>query len=60
MGGHGKNTQQKIKKEKNSVGSGYTATFDKNRNYIKLLEISKEPQPKELFDDDGRSCFCHD
>jgi len=52
--------EQKIKKEKDRVGSGYTATFDKNRNYIKLLEISKEPQPKELFDDDGRSCFCHD
>jgi 3'-phosphoadenosine 5'-phosphosulfate sulfotransferase (PAPS reductase)/FAD synthetase len=52
--------EQKIQKAKADIGSGYAATFRKDRSYIKLIEISKEPQPKELFDDDSRSCFCHD
>jgi 3'-phosphoadenosine 5'-phosphosulfate sulfotransferase (PAPS reductase)/FAD synthetase len=52
--------EQKIQKSKKAYGSNYDATFKKDRNYIKLLEISKNPQPKELFDDDSRSCFCHD
>lgn len=52
--------EQKIQTAKKEVNSNYAATFRKDRSYIKLLEISEEPQPRTLFDDDGRSCFCHD
>lgn len=38
-----------------------TATFRKQSNYIQLVDLSKlEAKQQELFDDDGRSCFCHD
>ncbi len=39
-----------------------TAKFRQDRPpYIELVEISKEPEPyRDLFGDDGMSCFCHD
>ena len=38
------------------------ATFRKDRpSYIELLEISKQPEAPQLFDDDDQmTCFCHD
>ena len=37
------------------------ATFNKSRTYKDLLELSKlEEKQTSMFDDDGRSCFCHD
>ena len=38
-----------------------TATFRKNMKFIDLVDLSKlEAKQQELFDDDSRSCFCHD
>ena len=38
-----------------------TGTFRKDRDYIKLVDLAKlEAKQTELFDDDSRSCFCHD
>ena len=37
------------------------ATFRKNGSYINLVDLAKlEERQIELFDDDSRSCFCHD
>lgn len=38
-----------------------TAKWRNNRDYIKLIEIAEDEKKQvTLFDDDGRSCFCHD
>ena len=37
------------------------ATFNKSRSYTDLVEMAKlDAKQVEMFDDDGRSCFCHD
>jgi len=43
-------------------GSKYGMTFKGNgMSYIKLLDVTKLDQKQiDLFDDDSRSCFCHD
>ena len=50
-----------------NVGTEYenktvsTATFNKTRSYEDLVEMAKlDAKQVELFDDDSRSCFCHD
>ena len=47
---------------KEDRGSQYGMTFKGNgMSYIKLLDITKlDKKQIELFDDDSRSCFCHD
>jgi 3'-phosphoadenosine 5'-phosphosulfate sulfotransferase (PAPS reductase)/FAD synthetase len=47
---------------KEDRGSKYGMTFKGNgMSYIKLLDVTKLDQKQiDLFDDDSRSCFCHD
>jgi 3'-phosphoadenosine 5'-phosphosulfate sulfotransferase (PAPS reductase)/FAD synthetase len=55
--------ERKIKAWRNEDrGSQYGMTFKGNgMSYIKLLDITKlDKKQIELFDDDSRSCFCHD
>lgn len=59
--------EQEQKIEKLNVGTKYenktvsTATFNKTRSYKDLVEMAKlDAKQVELFDDDSRSCFCHD
>ena len=48
--------EKKIQKLKGGV-----ATFRKDSSYIKLVELTElEAKQTDLFDDDSRSCFCHD
>jgi 3'-phosphoadenosine 5'-phosphosulfate sulfotransferase (PAPS reductase)/FAD synthetase len=64
----GTKTLSKIVKEKPELAdwwieqeSKINATFKKNMSYINLIDLSKlESKQIELFDDDSRSCFCHD
>jgi 3'-phosphoadenosine 5'-phosphosulfate sulfotransferase (PAPS reductase)/FAD synthetase len=65
----GMNTTIKILKERPQMADWWIAqeekmgaTFRKDRpSYIELLDISQQPEPKELFnDDDQMTCFCHD
>tara|TARA_Y100000361_G_scaffold152753_1_gene172947 strand:+ start:832 stop:1695 length:864 start_codon:yes stop_codon:yes gene_type:complete len=45
------------KKQENVQGN----TFNKERSYNDLTELSKiDAKQIEIFDDDSRSCFCHD
>ncbi len=38
-----------------------TATFNKSRSYTDLVEMARlDAKQISMFDDDGRSCFCHD
>ena len=59
--------EQEKRIEKLNKGTEYenkkvsTATFNKSRSYTDLVEMARlDAQQVELFDDDGRSCFCHD
>lgn len=65
----GMDTTIKILKERPELANWWiekenqtNATFRKDRpSYINLLDISKQPQAKDLFnDDDQMTCFCHD
>ena len=64
----GTKTLTKIIKEKPDLADWWIAqekkidaTFRKNGSYIDLLDLTKlEDRQLELFDDDSRSCFCHD
>lgn len=65
----GMNTTIKILKERPQMADWWIAkekemgsTFRKDRpSYIELLEISKQPETPQLFDDDDQmTCFCHD
>ena len=64
----GTKTLTKIIKEKPDLADWWIAqekkidaTFRKNGSYIDLLDLTKlEYRQLELFDDDSRSCFCHD
>ena len=64
----GTKTLTKIIKEKPELADWWIkeeakiqASFKKEMNYIKLVDLSKlEAKQQELFDDDSRSCFCHD
>ena len=64
----GTKTLTKIIKEKPDLADWWIAqekkidaTFRKNGSYIDLLDLTKlEDKQLELFDDDSRSCFCHD
>ena len=64
----GTKTLTKIIKEKPELADWWiqeeakiSASFKKEMNYIKLVDLSKlEAKQQELFDDDSRSCFCHD
>ena len=65
----GMDTTIKILKERPELANWWiekenqtNATFRKDRpSYINLLDISKKPQAKDLFnDDDQMTCFCHD
>jgi len=59
--------EQEQKIEKLNKGTEYenkkvsTATFNKSRSYTDLVEMAKlDAKQISLFDDDARSCFCHD
>jgi len=53
--------EQKIDVAKKVVGSTYQATFKKDNSFSDLVELAKlEKTQIEMFEDDGRSCFCHD
>ena len=53
--------EKKVANHKKEYGSNYVATFKNGIDYIKLVDLSElEAKQTELFDDDGRSCFCHD
>ena len=59
--------EQEQQIEKLNKGTKYenkfvsTATFRKDSSYEELVELAKlDAKQTELFDDDGRSCFCHD
>ena len=64
----GTKTLTKIIKEKPELADWWIeqetktkATFRKDNNYINLVDLTKLEQKQiELFDDDSRSCFCHD
>jgi len=64
----GTKTLTKIIKEKPDLADWWIAqeekidaTFRKNGSYINLVDLTKlEEKQIELFDDDSRSCFCHD
>ena len=64
----GTKTLTKIIKEKPDLADWWIAqekkidaTFRKNGSYTDLLDLTKlEDRQLELFDDDSRSCFCHD
>ena len=65
----GMNTTIKILKERPQMADWWIAkekemgaAFRKDRpSYIELLEISKQPEAPQLFDDDDQmTCFCHD
>ena len=64
----GTKTLTKIIKEKPDLAEWWIAqeekldaTFRKDGSYINLLDLTKlEDKQIELFDDDSRSCFCHD
>ena len=65
----GMNTTIKILKERPEMADWWIAkekevgaTFRKDRpSYIELLDISKQPEEPQLFDDDDQmTCFCHD
>ena len=64
----GTKTLTKIIKEKPDLADWWIAqekkidaTFRKNGSYIDFLDLTKlEDRQLELFDDDSRSCFCHD
>ena len=65
----GMNTTIKILKERPEMADWWIAkekevgaTFRKDRpSYIELLDISKQPEEQQLFDDDDQmTCFCHD
>ena len=50
-----------------NVGTEYenrtvsTSSFNRTRTYKDLVEMAKlDAKQVELFDDDSRSCFCHD
>ena len=44
-----------------TTGESSTATFRKNMEFIECVNIAtKENSQPMLFEDDGRSCFCHD
>ena len=48
--------EQKISKLDEDI-----ATFNKSRSYTDLVEMAKlDAKQLELFEDDARSCFCHD
>ena len=61
-----KNWNKKIKeKNKGTPKEGFevklTAQFRKDRSYTELVEMAKQDAKQiEMFDDDARSCFCHD
>ena len=43
--------------EENNMG----ASFKKNLKYLDVIELSQNDQKQiDMFDDDSRSCFCHD
>jgi len=59
--------EQEQKIEKLNKGTKYenkkvsTATFNKSRSYTDLVEMAKlDAKQVNLFEDDARSCFCHD
>jgi 3'-phosphoadenosine 5'-phosphosulfate sulfotransferase (PAPS reductase)/FAD synthetase len=64
----GRKTLTKIIKEKPDLAEWWieqerkiNATFRKDGNYIDLVNLTNlEEKQIELFDDDTRSCFCHD
>ena len=64
----GTKTLTKIIKEKPDLADWWIAqeekidaTFRKDGSYINLVDLTKlEDKQIELFDDDSRSCFCHD
>ena len=64
----GTKTLTKIIKEKPDLADWWIAqeekidaTFRKDGSYINLIDLTKlEDKQIELFDDDSRSCFCHD
>ena len=48
--------EQKISKPDEDI-----ATFNKSRSYTDLVELAKfDSLQTSLFEDDARSCFCHD
>lgn len=64
----GTKTLTKIIKEKPDLADWWVvqekkigATFRKDASYLDLIDLTKlEAKQIELFDDDSRSCFCHD
>jgi len=64
----GTKTLTRILKEKPELADWWIAqekkidaTFRKDGSYINLVDLTKlEDKQIELFDDDSRSCFCHD
>ena len=59
--------EQEQKIEKLNRGTEYenkkvsTATFNKSRSYTDLVELARlDAKQISMFEDDGRSCFCHD
>ena len=59
--------EQEQKIEKLNKGTEYenkkgsTATFNKSRSYTDLVELARlDAKQISMFEDDGRSCFCHD
>ena len=55
--------EDKLKKSANDeLGrSVSTSSFNRTRTYRDLVEMAKlDAKQVELFDDDSRSCFCHD
>ena len=46
-------------KQEQKFGDQSAATFRKDRNYIQLVDISKQPT-FDFIDDESFSCFCHD
>ena len=46
-------------KQEQKFGEHNGATFRKDRNYIQLVDISKQPT-LDFADDESFSCFCHD
>ena len=59
--------EQEQKIEKLNKGTEYenkkvsTATFNKSRSYTDLVELARlDAKQISMFEDDARSCFCHD
>ena len=59
--------EQEQKIEKLNRGTEYenkkvsTATFNKSRSYTDLVELARlDAKQISMFEDDARSCFCHD